>query len=248
VEAKKHYDRFWEIDFLRGIAIIMMVVYHAAFDLAYFGKLPINLESIFWKYFQITTASLFILLVGVSLALSFFRAEMQHNNTFHRYFKRGILIFLLGMIITVVTRIFVGEGFIIFGILHLIGISIILSYLFLRLTKLNLFIGIIFISIGVILQNYTFNFKSLLWLGFIPENFFTLDYFPLLPWFGVVLIGIFLGKTFYNNYKRTLPIKDNMKNKFVLSTCFLGKYSLLIYFLHQPIILFILFCSGFIIL
>ena len=122
-----------------------------------------------------------------------------------KYLQRGLKIFGLGLIITLATWIWPGEGFIVFGALHCIGISIILAYPFLRFRYQNLLLGIILISIGIILKNFTFDFYWLLWLGFTPSTFYTVDYFPLLPWLGVVLIGIFVGNIIYPNFKRRLP-------------------------------------------
>ena len=70
----------------------------------------------------------------------------------------------------------------------------------------------------------------------MPENFYALDYFPLLPWFGVVLIGVFLGNSLYQNNKRMFAVKDH--SRFIVSRmfCFLGRYSLIIYLLHQLVI------------
>ncbi len=70
-------NRFWEIDFLRGIAIIMMVSYHFTFDLNFFGIDSINIYSGFLWIFPRIVASMFIFLVGLSLYLSYTRAEMS---------------------------------------------------------------------------------------------------------------------------------------------------------------------------
>jgi uncharacterized membrane protein len=77
-------------------------------------------------------------------------------------------------------------------------------------------------------------------LGFKPSQFYTVDYFPILPWFGVVLIGIFIGNTLYPFNKRRFKIKDISQLKFVKFFCFLGRKSLIIYFLHQPILLLLI--------
>ena len=157
-----------------------------------------------------------------------------------KYIKRGLKIFGLGMLITLVSWIYLAEGFIIFGALHCIGISIIFAYYFLHIRYLNLLIGVICIFTGVILKTITFDFYWLLWLGFKPSQFYTVDYFPLLPWFGVVLIGIFLGNSLYPHYKRIFKLKNLLKLKIIKSVCLLGQRSLIIYFLHQPIILIII--------
>ena len=66
--------RFWEVDGIRGIAILMMVVFHILFDLNFFSVYAVNVSTGFWRYFGYATASLFLFIVGVSLAISHARA------------------------------------------------------------------------------------------------------------------------------------------------------------------------------
>ena len=236
-------DRFWEIDFLRGIAIVMMVLFHLIYSLDYFNITEFNVGTGFWLYFARATASIFILLVGISLTLSFSRYKI--NPKFSKYVKRGLKIFSWGLIITLVTWIFLRESFVAFGILHLIGVSIILAYPFLRYKKLNLILGSTLLVIGLYLKQFTFSFNWLMWSGFIPQNYQTIDYFPILPWFGLVLIGIFIGKTLYKNHTRQFKFWNLEKVQFVNFFGFLGRHSLFIYLIHQPILLFILYLLGF---
>ena len=126
-------ERFWEIDFLRGLAIIMMILFHLLYDLDYFGNYTLNVHAGFWLYFARATATIFLLLVGISLTLSFSRAtkiKKAGNTLYLKYLKRGLKIVSWGFVITLTTWIFLREGFVVFGILHLIGISIILAYPF----------------------------------------------------------------------------------------------------------------------
>jgi uncharacterized membrane protein len=239
-------QRFWEIDSLRGIAIVMMVTFHLIFDLYYFGIYSFDVHSGFLWWFARITAFIFILLVGMSLSLSYSRTILLNKyrlqkNLFFKYLKRGLKIFGYGLIITVVTWLFIGEGFIVFGILHLIGIGIILEYPFLKHKYINLYLGIIFIATGIYLMSFNFDFYGLLWLGFTPYNFYTLDYFPLLPWLGVVSLGIFLGNTLYENYTRHFQLPDLSKYSLINVSGFLGRHSLFIYLIHQPILIIILF-------
>jgi len=244
-------QRFWEIDSLRGIAIIMMVTFHLIFDLYYFGIYNFDVHSgILWWFARIT-ASMFIFLVGVSLSLSYSRTTLLNNHIaqkglFLKYLKRGLKIFSYGLLITAATWIFIGNGFIIFGILHFIGIAIILEYPFLKRKYFNLLLGIAFIAAGIFLMGFTFDFYSLLWLGFTPNNFYTVDYFPLLPWLGVVSIGIFIGNMLYENYIRRFKLPDLSNSSYVKISGFLGKHSLLIYLIHQPILIILLYLLGFI--
>ena len=238
-------ERFWEVDSIRGLAIIMMISYHFIFDLTFFGIYPFDINSGLLWIFARVTAFTFIFLMGVSLTLSSSRAQITgEGKLFKKYFKRGIKIFSLGLLITIATFIFIPQEFIIFGVLHFIGISIILAYPFLKRKSLNLFLGIIFIIMGIYLGNFTFDFSWLVWLGFIPNTLQTVDYFPLLPWFGVVLIGLFFGNILYKDYIRQFEIPDLSKNYIIRIFTFLGRNSLIIYLIHQPILIIILYLLG----
>ena len=226
--------RFWEVDFLRGIAIVLMITYHAIYDLNFFGVYSFNLGTGALHYLARAIAGLFILLVGVSLTLSFSRTG---KAPWIKYLKRGLKIFSWGLIITGITWIFVEEQFVVFGILHFIGISIILAYPFLKQKFLNLGLGIALIGLGLYLKQMVFGFSWLVWLGIRPSKVLSVDYFPILPWFGVVLIGIFLGNLVYSGYTRQFNLPDLSKIKIVKWFCWLGKHSLLIYLIHQPVLI-----------
>ena len=235
----KTLDRFWEIDFLRGSAIIMMIIYHIIFDLNYFNIVSINLYFLPLRLFLYLIGTTFLLLVGVSLSLSYSKVKdkLTKKQIQLKYLKRGFFLFGLGMIITLVTWIYPGKGFIIFGVLHCIGISIILSYFLLRFKHLNLLLGLVLITSGIILNNLKFDFYYLIPFGFKPYGFYTLDYFSILPWFGVVLIGIYIGKLFYQDFNRRVKLKNLDGIRIVKLFCFLGRNSLIIYLIHQLIII-----------
>ena len=239
-------SRFWELDLIRGLAVVMMVLYHLLYDLNYFGVRSLNVRSGFWLYFAEATATIFIVLVGVSLTLSASRLEMQGSSgkIFMVFFKRGLKIFSLGAVISLTTYLSIGRGFILFGVLHLIGISIILAYPFLRLRAFNLLAGLIFVLIGIYLQEHTFDFAWLIWLGFVPENFYSLDYFPIFPWFGLILIGIYLGKSLYQHGRRSFNLPELSDSFFVNLLGVLGRNSLLVYLVHQPVLVAILLFTG----
>lgn len=137
-------ERFWEVDFMRGAAIIMMIVYHTVFDLSVFGGFTLDVFSGPWKLFARLTASLFIFIAGVSMYLS-----CSKGGGFGRPFRRGAKIFLIGMMITAFTYIFFRTDAILFGILHLIGLSILLSYSLVRKKRLCLILGIAIIISGL---------------------------------------------------------------------------------------------------
>jgi len=243
--SEKKVLRFWEIDFLRGIAVIMMIVFHFLFDLNYFGVYQTQIGSGFWWVFARATATIFIFLVGVSLALSYSRVRnLPSRRISAKYILRGLRIFIYGLLITLATWIFLENGTVFFGVLHFIGMAIILSRPFMDRKILNLTLGIAIICAGIYIQSLSISFPWLLWLGFKPVSFYTLDYFPLLPWLGVVLIGIFFGKVIYPEGKRLgksspAPARSSLIAPF----CFLGKNSMVIYLLHQPVLIAVIYLA-----
>lgn len=237
--VRNEKDRFWEIDFLRGFAIILMIFFHILYDLNFFSITNFRIYSGILLYIARLSASIFVVLVGISLSISYSRVEnrLKTNDIIMKFIKRGLKTLILGVVISVITWFYIPRGFVVFGILHFIGLSIILSLIFIRYRYINIIFGSFFIIVGLYLKTLTFNFNILIPLGFIPNNFWTIDYFPLFPWFGIILIGISIGNLIYPNFKRKYEIKDLSKNLFVKSFCFLGRNSLFIYFLHQPIII-----------
>jgi uncharacterized membrane protein len=231
--------RFWEVDMLRGWAVVMMVFYHLAFDLNYFAFYDIDVSQGFWLAAARLAASLFLLLVGLSLTLSRSRAlrSGQDDRYCLRLMRRSARMLGLALGITVVTYLFIGRGFIVFGVLHLIGLSLLPAYLFLQLHRANLIFGLFFILIGAYLQSISVGFSWLLWLGLAPHSFYSVDYFPVFPWFGVILVGMGLGDWLYPCGRRRISLPDIEPFPFVRLFTFLGKNSLGIYLIHQPVII-----------
>ncbi|PLX20866.1 hypothetical protein C0584_03720 [Candidatus Parcubacteria bacterium] len=230
--------RFWEIDFLRGLAIIMMVIYHVAWDLIYFFEVSVNINQGPWKIFQSLTASLFIFLVGVSSFLSY-----QRKRSLLVFLKRGTQVFSFGLLISLVTWYLFPDEVIVFGILHLIGVTIVLTYFFQSLRYLNLVFGFLFIFIGSVFRVTFSNSLYLLPFGIVPETYASLDYFPIFPWLGIALVGIFWAQLFYENNQRNFDFNLVNNNFLTKSFEFLGKKSLLIYLIHQPILFLVFYLA-----
>lgn len=236
-------SRYPEIDLLRGIAIVMMVVFHAVFDLAFFRIVSFNVETGFWRYFAYATASLFLLVAGISLAISHARAaqHLKGRALIEKFLIRGAGIFCCGLLVTVATWWYLQEGFVIFGILHLIGVAIMLSPLFFRFRTWNAAIGIAFIVTGWTLATVP-GPAALLVFGIHPLTFWSVDYTPIFPWMGLVLIGIAAGEYFYPEGERRWEV-PRLPGYTVAPLAFLGRHSLVLYLVHQPLILLVLFLA-----
>ena len=84
----------------------------------------------------------------------------------------------------------------------------------------------------------------LVWLGITPPIYAAVDYFPLFPWFGLVLIGVGVGNTVYQPNGRIFSLPD-LSGWFPLNLLqLLGQWSLPIYVVHQPLLIGILFALG----
>lgn len=238
-------SRLWEIDCARGIAILMMVVYHTVFDLAFFALYPVEATTGFWRCFAYATASLFLLIAGVSLVVSHARAARTLSGfaLTKKFLVRGAMIFCAGLLVTLATWLYLHEGFIVFGILHLIGVSVMLSPLFFRFGKWNIAIGLVCIALGPVAATIS-GPAFLLPLGIMPPGFASVDYTPLFPWFGMVLVGLGTGEFLYTGGARQFSLAP-LPDPVVAPLSFLGRHSLVIYLVHQPVIILLLgFLTG----
>lgn len=233
-------SRLVEVDSARGVAILMMIVYHTVFDLQFFAISPVDATTGFWRVFAYATASLFLLVAGISLVISHDRAKatLAGFPLTKKFLLRGAGIFALGLLVTAATWLYLHEGYVVFGILHLIGISVMLSPLFFRFGRWNIAAGIICIAAGSAIAG-TSGPAFLLPLGIMPPGFTSVDYTPLFPWFGVVLIGMGFGAWLYAGGTRHFSISCLPVIPAAPLTI-LGRHSLLIYLIHQPVIILLL--------
>jgi uncharacterized membrane protein len=229
--------RIQAIDYIKGIDIVFMVLFNYSVTLDYFNLIRIPSDFLYRYLLPISIASIFIFISGISAHLSF---QKHKEKLTRRYFIRGMKLLFFSLLITIFTYVFVPRYTIYFGILHFFAVASFLIPAFMKYYELNLVAGLSIILSGVYLQQQTFNFSYLLWLGFTPENFTTFDYFPLIPWLGVILLGI--------HYSRYIIEKTaNLKFSSGFSSIFkfLGKHSLTVYLIHQPILILLLIASGF---
>lgn len=220
-----------------------MVLYHFSYDLAYFvGLFDVGFfrHGVGLNAARVIGGS-FIFLAGLSLTLSYRRAaaRLPGRRLFGKYLLRGIRIFSYGLIITLLTGILLPNEMIVFGILHLIGASIVLAYPFLKLKFPNVVLGVGCIVLGLYLRGFVVGSP---WLGGRPD-FFMLDYWPVFPWFGVVLLGVFAGNALYGGEDKQAASAPSAP-AVVRPLTFLGSHSLPVYLVHQPILIAVLVLLG----
>jgi uncharacterized membrane protein len=227
---------------LRGVAIILMILGHIFWDLDYFGLMPIN--SGLYSFLQITIPPTFFLLVGISLVVSKKKIEnitlKDEKKYYIRLIRRGLKILGLGMILTILSLLFIPQKPVFFGVLHCIGISVILSAPFLKYRKYNLLIVIMILLASFVVAGYNVENPTIFHIvvGIHQSNVwrYTVDYFPLLPWFAICLLGIIIGDFLYSGNERKFRMPDLSKYRPVKIFQWCGQHSLMIYLVHQPII------------
>lgn len=233
-------ERYPEIDLLRSLAIGLMIVYHAAFDLSFFPTVPIDPFAGGWLALQRVTATLFLLLVGVSFAISFGRMERRGasvREVLWKYMQRSFGLLICAALVSAATFFVVGDQYVRFGALHLIAVAILLLPFLMPLKEWNVLLAAIVLLLGHRLSGVTVTTSLLLPLGLMPAGFASVDYLPLLPWLAPVLLGSALGNLLYN---RGLLPRHLPQNRFTALLSLPGRNSLLLYLAHQPVILALL--------
>lgn len=235
--------RFLELDLLRGLAIVLMIVAHILWDLDYFKLVSLN-EGVY-KYFQFSIPPVFFFLVGLCLAVSSHRIVGRGwSYLVKRGFLRGGKVFVLGLVLSAFSFVLFPDKPIIFGVLHCIGLSVVIATPLLKLRWAAAPLGLGLVGLGVLVWSVPVVDPSLplFVLGFHPTDvwYLTLDYFPLLPWFGVVLFGLGMGDVLYRENKRRFSIPEFAHRKSARSVSWVGQHSLAFYLAHQPVIYAIL--------
>jgi len=221
------------VDIARGVAIIAMMAYHFCWDLSYFrfiapdvGRDPV------WVVIARTILFAFMVLVGVGLVLGHGRGVR-----WARFWRRWLFVLAGALAITLATWLAFPDSFVYFGVLHAIALSSLLGLAFVRSALwLPLLVAPLVILLPFVFSAPLYNARAWSWIGFWqvppPAN----DLVPIFPWFGVVLLGIVAARLVLASplAARLAAIQPQSRLPRLLAR--LGRWSLLIYLLHQPVL------------
>lgn len=223
--------RIWELDALRGFCIAGMVIVHLLYDLMNTYAISAIEENTLFRFLLQWGGTVFFLLSGICATLG------QHPV------RRGLCVLAGGFICSAATWLLYTLGLaaksliIYFGVLHCLGVCMLLWPMFKKLPgNLLFFPSAVLIGAGLWLdrRNPGGSFLTLP-LGLPPAGFASSDYFPLLPNLGFFLLGSAFGRCFYRNKATRFP-HVNLQNPLIRFFTFCGRRALPIYLLHQPVI------------
>lgn len=236
------------LDFLRGIAVVGMVIYHAVFIADFYGLVALDLNAWSFVIWRRIVQFLFLGLVGVSLVLAF--RSRQADFLRRQFWRVGVLALAAGLV-SFGSWVVLGDLFVRFGILHLIAVSVFCLMWFVRWRWVVLVISVVAL--------------------FLPFNFLaypSVDYFPLFPWISVVGFGIVLSDLVLDMEKKAICVVNFkaplspywpirlwrsllvslhlifffhiqrwfLKFEGIAWVNFLGRKALLVYLVHVPVI------------
>jgi uncharacterized membrane protein len=220
--------RLIPLDLARSLAILCMVVFHFTFDLALFGFIPPDtMVQPFWYYFARMIAGSFLFLSGVSLWLAHGR-----GIRWPAFWTRFAKIAAAALLVTLASIWFVPGGTILFGILHAIAAASLLGLVALRLPwPVTLAIAAVIFAAAWGPRFPAFDPLWLVWTGLAETRPMMGDYVPLIPWAAPALAGVATAKALrIDLWRGTAP------TPLTRALSFPGRHSLIIYLLHQPIL------------
>lgn len=233
--------RFAIVDLARGGAIVAMIAYHLCWDLSYFRFISVDVGyDPQWVVFARTILSAFLFLAGVGLVLGHGRGVR-----WRAFWRRSLFVLGGALLITLGTFIAFPGSFVYFGVLHAIALFSVLALPFILAPLwLPIGVGALVLALPWFYADPLFNQKAWSWIGFWevppPAN----DLVPIFPWFGVVLLGIVATRLALQSPLAERLARVNPQGRLPRVLTFLGRWSLVIYVLHQPLLLAMIYPAA----
>ena len=218
------------LDVFRGWAIVMMIVFHLAYDLAWFRFVDIHLaRDVFWIYFRYVIVTIFMVSVGVSLSL-----VHSPRIRWDRVRRRMWILGAASVVVTLSTLVQSPNAWVYFGILHLVFVVSLVGLLFVGRTWWA-WIGavVVFVLSIMDMTGQQWLFSTLRPILHLPSR--TEDLARFFPWFGAVLVGIAAHGWGWHRIVFDWPFFTS-PNPLNNALAFMGRHALVIYLIHLPVL------------
>ncbi len=216
-----------DLDSWRGLAVLLMLVFHGYYNLHSFQLVSMDLSQWSpWWWLRFFIANSFLFLAGMGLALGHSR-----GLSLAKFLRWWLPIAAGALLISLATRLLLSNSWIFFGILHLIATAALLAWPLSRQPRLAFVLALLLLALYLFtpywqLSHWWPEYRSALGL---PNS--SLDYYPLLPHGISLLLGMALANI--------LPKRDLLagaQGPISQSLTWLGLHALSIYLLHQAIL------------
>jgi uncharacterized membrane protein len=223
-------ERFDRLDALRGAAIVWMALYHLAFDLNFFGWLSPKQNFYtdpLWTVQRSCIVSLFLFVAGLSLAVA-----LHAGQSWPRFWRRWAQVAGCALLVSLGSAFMFPNSWISFGVLHGIALMLVLARLAAPARLWLWLLGALCIGLPIFVQHPFFDSRWTNWVGLVTHKPVTEDFVPLLPWLGVMLLGLAAGQWLQKARPGWLagPLAAPAQ-----PLALLGRWSLSFYMLHQPV-------------
>jgi uncharacterized membrane protein len=230
--------RRWPVvDIARGIAIIAMILFHFTWDLGYFGIVDYDISfTTEGRVLSHLIAGSFLLLVGMSLALA-----ARDGLPVKPYLRRLRAIAGAAILVSLGTFFLMPEDWIFFGVLHCIALSSLVALPFI-VAPLPVVIvtALAALALPWFVYHPFFDAPWLFWIGLNHVLPRTNDYVPFFPWFGLVLTGLAFTRSIERFPAQVKWAEQPRTASFSRGLARLGRFSLPVYLLHQPLLMALL--------
>ena len=262
-------DRLLEIDLLKGIAVIFMMTFHVFYLPKYIG-IDIKDNSLFLRCIARISQFIFITLVGVNMTIAnqryknkekendtdckndnYYQSLYKKNYTFKQITRVGYLL-LTAALISLVTYTLFDDWYVKFGIIHFVGVSLLILFKFVNNDTILMILNALIIGLWSLKTFNDTSFGLYRYFSWVPDKiafvtglfnsqFKAMDHFPLIPWLSVMINGIYIGKLLYKNGERKYDFLEKIndivkKDKSLNLIGKLGKYSYRVYLIHYVLI------------
>jgi uncharacterized membrane protein len=225
-------DRYDRLDALRGFAMVWMAAFHFAFDLNHFGLLSPR-QNFYgdptWTTQRTLIVSLFLLAAGAGQAVAVARGQ-----SWPRFWKRWAQVAACAVLVSIGSYFMFPRSWISFGVLHGIALMLLVLRASAPLGRAWFVLALVAIALPFVVQHPFFDTRLTNWVGLVTRKPVTEDYVPLLPWLGVMGLGYAATSELLRAC--TWILAGHLPTA-LRPLAALGRWPLMFYMLHQPVLI-----------